>query len=209
MDLTFKSWLQTHRREGPVLVRYAWDNSARGFCLSRTFFDSRQLQSPINSFYISNAVLELCFFSVTTPCKSTLVVVLVTQLCSTLCDPMNCSLPGPSAHGTLKARMLQWVAILFTRGSFQPRGWTWVSCTAGRFFTIWATREVPILPQKINKLTFFPSPKFHVPCMAPRHRGAMTCFSQLLGPSLVSPRAPSESQVHPFLSNHTSTSKTL
>ena len=130
---------------------------------------------------MSNAVLELCFFSITAPCKSTVVVVLVTQLCSTLCDPMNCSLPGPSAHGILKARTLEWVAIFFTRGSFQPRGWTWVSCTAGRFFTIRATREVPILPQKINKLTLFPSHKLHVPCIAPRHRGAMTCFSSSWG----------------------------
>ena len=42
-----------------------------------------------------------------------------------------------------KARILEWVAIPFSRGSSWPRGQTWVSCIAGRFFTIWATREAP------------------------------------------------------------------
>ena len=51
--------------------------------------------------------------------------------------PMKCSLPGSSVHGIFQARILKWVAILFSRGSSQPRDWTWVSCMAGRFFTIW------------------------------------------------------------------------
>ena len=58
-----------------------------------------------------------------------------------LCDPMDCSPPGSSVQEVFQARMLEWVAISFSRGSFQPRDWTWVSCTAGRFFTDWATRE--------------------------------------------------------------------
>ena len=49
--------------------------------------------------------------------------------------------PGSSVHGVLQARILEWVAISFSRGSSQPREWTWVSYTVGRFFTIWATRE--------------------------------------------------------------------
>ena len=67
----------------------------------------------------------------------------VTQSCPTLCDPMNCSLPGCSVHGILQARMLEWVAISFSRGSSQPRNQTQVSCIAGRFFTNWVTREAP------------------------------------------------------------------
>ena len=51
---------------------------------------------------------------------------------------MDCSLPGSSVHGVLQAR----VAIPFFRESSQPRDRTWVSWTAGRLFTIWATREV-------------------------------------------------------------------
>ena len=46
---------------------------------------------------------------------------------------MDCILPGPSVHGILQARILEWVDIFFSRGSFQPRDWTWVSNIAGRF----------------------------------------------------------------------------
>ena len=67
--------------------------------------------------------------------------VLVTQLCLTLCDSMDCSPTGSSVQGTLQARMLEWVAISFFKGSSQPRDQTAVSCTAGRFFTVWATLE--------------------------------------------------------------------
>ena len=70
---------------------------------------------------------------------------LVTQLCPTLCDPMDCSLPGSSVHGILQARILEWAAISFSRGASWPRDWTWVSFIAGRFFAIWATREAPLL----------------------------------------------------------------
>ena len=59
----------------------------------------------------------------------------VTKLCLTLCDPVDCSSPGSSIHGILQARILEWVAISFSRGSFQPRDRTWVSCIAVRFFT--------------------------------------------------------------------------
>ena len=54
---------------------------------------------------------------------------------------MDCNPPGSSVHGILQARILEWVAIPFSRESFRPRDQTWVSCTAGRFFTIWVTRE--------------------------------------------------------------------
>ena len=63
--------------------------------------------------------------------------VLVTQSCPTLCNSMDCSLPGSSVHGILQARILEWVAIPFSKGSSGPRDWTRVSCIAGRFFTIW------------------------------------------------------------------------
>ena len=59
----------------------------------------------------------------------------------TLCDPTDCSPPGSSVHGILQARTLEWVAISFSRGSFWPRDRTHVSCIAGGFFTVWATRE--------------------------------------------------------------------
>ena len=57
-------------------------------------------------------------------------------------DPMDCSSPsGTSVHGILQTKILEWVAIPFSRGSSWPRDWTGVPCVTGRFFTIWATRE--------------------------------------------------------------------
>ena len=71
------------------------------------------------------------------------VCVLVAQLCLTLCDPLDYSLPGFSAHGVFQAGVVEWVAISFSRGSSRTRDRTWVSCIVGRGFTIKATREVP------------------------------------------------------------------
>ena len=64
----------------------------------------------------------------------------VAQSCLTLCDPMDCSLPGSSVHGIFQARVLEWGAIAFSRSSW-PRDWTQVSHIVGRRFTMWATRE--------------------------------------------------------------------
>ena len=64
------------------------------------------------------------------------------QSCPTLCSPMDRSPPGFSVHGILQARILEWFAIPFSKGSSRPRDRTQVSCIAGRFFTVWATREV-------------------------------------------------------------------
>ena len=65
----------------------------------------------------------------------------VAQSCPTLCDPIDCSPPGSSLHWILQARILEWVAISFSRGSSQPRDRTQVSHIAGRRFNLWATRE--------------------------------------------------------------------
>ena len=65
--------------------------------------------------------------------------------CLILCDPMDCSSPGSFVHGILQARILEWVATPFSRGSSRPRDPTLVSCTAGRFFTIWTT-SLPRFP---------------------------------------------------------------
>ena len=65
-------------------------------------------------------------------------------ICSVVSDslrPMDCSLPGFSVHGIFQTRVLECVAISFSRGSSRSRDWTQVSRTAGRLFTIWATRE--------------------------------------------------------------------
>ena len=63
-------------------------------------------------------------------------VCLVAQSCLTLCDPMDCSLPGSSTHGILQARILEWVVIPSSRGSSHPRDGTQVSRIEDRFFTV-------------------------------------------------------------------------
>ena len=62
--------------------------------------------------------------------------------CPTLCDPMDNCLLDSSVHGIFQARVLEWVAISFSRGSSWPRDRTWVSCIVDRHFTVGATREV-------------------------------------------------------------------
>ena len=54
---------------------------------------------------------------------------------------MDCSPSSCSVHGILQARILEWVVIFSSRGSSWPGDWAWVTCIAGGFFTIWATRE--------------------------------------------------------------------
>ena len=61
------------------------------------------------------------------------------QSCLTLCNPMNCSLPA-SVHVILQARILEWVVMLFSRGSSKTWDRTQFSHIAGGFFTVWATR---------------------------------------------------------------------
>ena len=70
------------------------------------------------------------------PCESE-----VSQSCPTLCNPMDCTLPGSSVRGIFQAIVLEWIAISFSRGSSQTRDWTLVSHIVDRRFTVWATRE--------------------------------------------------------------------
>ena len=87
--------------------------------------------------YIS--VIEAIHFAI--PCHGKWS--LVAQSCPTLCDPMDYSPPGFPVHGMLQARLLERATIPFSGESSCPRDWTQVSCTAGKFFIIWATREAP------------------------------------------------------------------
>ena len=106
--------------------------------------------------YLLGPVLNVCLSCPQCPAEGLAhdreaeVEVLVAQLHATLCDPMDCGPAGSSVPGILQTRILEWVAILFSRGSSQPRDRTHISSIllqnpAGRFFTIWATREA--LPQ--------------------------------------------------------------
>ena len=80
----------------------------------------------------------LCHFKLTEKQEWYKEMCLVTQSCLTVCDPMDCSPPGSSVHESLQARILEWVAISFSRGSSRPRYQTRISCIScitGGFFT--------------------------------------------------------------------------
>ena len=80
----------------------------------------------------------------------------VAQPCPTLCDPVDSSQPGSPVHVIFQARILEWIAISFSRGSSWSRDRTQVSCIVGRRFTVWATREVyNSMLLRIKKLWFF------------------------------------------------------
>ena len=86
-------------------------------------------------------------------------------------QPHGLQSPFASVHGLLPARILEWLAISFPRGSSQPRDQTWISCIAGRFFTVWVTREAhfEMYLVLINEASYFP--------LRPDHLGVYTQLS--------------------------------
>ena len=75
------------------------------------------------------------------------------QSCPTLCDPMDCSPPGTSAHGIFQARRLEWVAVSYSRESSQPRDWTRVSCIGTQIlyhYTTWDALSWPLKDIRIQ-----------------------------------------------------------
>ena len=90
-----------------------------------------------NKWYFSDCLFYCLFYLLYCYCESE-----VAQLCPTLCNPMDCSLPGSSIHRIFQARVLEWGAISFSRRSSQLSDWSWISRIVGRHHTVWATREV-------------------------------------------------------------------
>ena len=70
------------------------------------------------------------------------VLCFVAKSCPTLCDPVDYSHQAPLSMGILQTRILEWVAMLSSRGSSQPRDRTQVFHIADGFFTVWATRSI-------------------------------------------------------------------
>ena len=77
---------------------------------------------------------------------------LVIKSCTTLCDPMDCSPPGSSVHGIFQARILEWVAISFSRGFSQPRDWTRISWVGRWILYHWATWEKPLIHYSVGQI---------------------------------------------------------
>ena len=126
-------WLQSWNEKHLLLGRKAMTNLD-------SMLKSRDITLPPKVYIVKAMVFPVVIYRCET-IKKAEIESEVAQSCLTLCDPMDCSPPGSSVHGILQARVPEWVAISFSRGSSQPRDWTQVSCTAGRRFTVWATRE--------------------------------------------------------------------
>ena len=83
-------------------------------------------------------LMKLFIFSELDWCGAWLHACSVAQLCPTLCDPMDCSPPGSSVHGILHAKILEWVAVSFSRGSSWPRDWIQMSFIGRWILYHWA-----------------------------------------------------------------------
>ena len=123
------------------IAYFSSSNYHKGFCLhlllSSCFIfmlDDFIHIEGFNQLYSDDSKLSIFHLSPELSCCC-----LVTKSCLTLCDPMDCCLPGSSVHGLSQTRILEWVAISFSEGSSWLRDQTQVSCIAGRRFTLWAT----------------------------------------------------------------------
>ena len=108
-------------------MQLSWSKEIMRSLKNRKYQSSTTGKVLFQSFYIlgSPLCLKLCSG-----------VSEVAQSCLTLCDPIDCSLPGSSVHGIFQAIILEWIAISFSRGSSQPRDRTQVSCIVDRHFTV-------------------------------------------------------------------------
>ena len=114
---------------------------------------ARSLLGPI-----ATGLHHLPFWGSKSLCKA-LVCCSVTKLCLTLCDPMDCGLPDSSIHGIHQARVLEWVAISYSRGSSWSWDWTRVSCIGRLILYHWAPRKPSVrwyTPTELQKACPWP-----------------------------------------------------
>ena len=136
--VSLDSLIRKHMESKKWLDMSWWDGRALWLLVASSSVPSSC--TPHTCTYLSAPSLMRCTgdFSHHLTCTM-LAVVFVTQSCPALCDPTDCTLPGSSVYGIPQARILEWIAIPFSRGSFWPRDQTRIACTEGRFFTAWAT----------------------------------------------------------------------
>ena len=140
-------------------------------------------------FQVYNIVIQ--YFNNFTPFKVirkywlySLYCCLVARSCPTLCDPMDRSLPWSSVHGISQARILEWVAISFSRGSFWPRDWTRASSIGRQILYHWVTRVfIPCAVQYILVAVCFISMNnlylLTSPCPTCKSLGCYCCCFEL------------------------------
>ena len=139
-----------------LLCNWNFNNSVWQ-CIKTNFYKiTRQLWRKMQRTIILWSMRPFFFYIINHSVIHLKVKVLVTQSCLILRYPMDCSLPGASVHGILQARILEWVAIPFSKESSQSRDQTCVSRTVGRFFTT----ELPGKPMIQSFMTVHTSQHF-------------------------------------------------
>ena len=134
---TLKSLLQHHSSKASILQRSAFFTVQ----LSHPYMTTRKTIALTRRTFVDK-VISLLFHMLSglvitfLPRRKSESESEVTQSCPTLCDLEDCSPPGSSIHGILQARILEWVAISFSKESSRPRDRTQVSCIAGRHFNL-------------------------------------------------------------------------
>ena len=120
-------------------LTFPWPSSSSPFYISQAAFlplkyELKHIELCSSNNFAGLVVLSILKdFTISFPLK---VKMLVAQSCLALCNPMDCSLPVSLVGGILQRRILQWVAIPFSRETSWPRDQTWVSRIAGRFLSM-------------------------------------------------------------------------
>ena len=123
----------------PKPLHWEWKVLATGLPRKFPYIFLYEVPAVTGKRHVKDKIYYLLWRSCVCLCAESL------QSCQTLFDPMDCSPPDSSVPGILQARILERVAMPFSRISSWPRDQIWVSCTEGRFFTIWTTKEALIL----------------------------------------------------------------
>ena len=135
-----KSWLRVRVGEGCLAGRGTpGDGRHQGLCCLALEGCSDGFRLWITQPFSPQSTVKLLLKTATTT-----TITKSLQLCPTLCDPIDCKPARLLRHGIFQARILEWFATPSSRGSSQLRDWTQGSYTAGKFFTVWATRESPL-----------------------------------------------------------------
>ena len=127
-------------------IKYLWELKQKENNINNTMSNPKDIKLVFFNSYIYNNYLILCLLIVKEGKKLFYKTHSVSEIASHSVVPgclwsMDCSLPGSSAHGILYEKILEWITIPFFRASSWPRDQTQVSRIAGRFFTIWDTRQ--------------------------------------------------------------------